>query len=271
MGLKSFRTFREELIKPITVTFGRFQPPTIGHEKLIEAVAKFSKGDPYRIYASQTNDAKRNPLRYEDKVRFMRKMFPKHGRQIMLDKNIKTIFDVAKKAYNDGFTLFRVVVGSDRVNEFKTLLNKYNGKDYNFPHGIEVKSAGGRDPDAEGVTGMSATKMRNAATENNLDAFTKGLPRGFGKAVDLFNAVRHGMGLQESHSFRKHVEISPESKLDSIRCEYLAGRLFNEGDEVTDSNGLIYLITSRGANHVEVIDENKQPKKFFIKDIKPIA
>jgi hypothetical protein len=274
MAIKTFRSFREELINPLTVTFGRFQPPTVGHEKLISAVAKFAKGDPYRIYTSQTNDTKKNPLSYEDKIKYLRKMFPKHGRQIISDKNVRNIFDVADKAYTDGFTLFRVVVGSDRVNEFKTLLAKYNNKKrtpgfYNFKHGIEVKSAGQRDPDAEGVTGMSASKMRAAAADNDLQKFTQGLPKGFGDVANLFNAIRVGMGLKESLSFRKHIEISSDSESTEMRNRYLSGEIFNEGDVVIAKDEKEYIITKRLTNHVECSDNTSSvPNKFFINDLK---
>ena len=272
MGLKSFRTFTEESTKEIVTTFGRFNPPTTGHEKLINAVAKEGKGKTYRIYASQSEDSKKNPLSYEDKIKFMRKMFSQHGRNIILDRSIKNVFNVASAAYDDGFTKFTLVVGSDRVPEFKSLLSKYDGVKgthgyYKFRDGINVISAGERDPDADDVSGMSASKMRAAAADNDLETFSKGLPKTFGEVKELFNAVRKGMGLKESHNFRKHVQFQP---LNDIRERYIAGEIFNVGDEVwTESeHGVILTIESRGPNNVTCRLPNGETKRFFITDLR---
>lgn len=232
--LKSFRAFSEERINPIVVTFGRFQPPTIGHEKLINKVASLAKGNNYRIFTSQTVDPKKNPLAYTDKIKFLRKMFPKHGRNIIEDDNIQSIFDALVKIDKQGFTKVFMVVGSDRIDEFTRLLNKYNGVDakhgrYEFKDGIQIISSGERDPDDAGVSGMSASKMRTAATENNLEQFAKGLPRDFKEASDLFNALRVGMGLKESYLHRQHVQLDSVSE---ERESFVKGNLFAIGDSV---------------------------------------
>ena len=130
----------------------------------------------------------------------MRKMFSKHGRNIIEDKNAKTVFHIATSLYNQGFTKIKMVVGSDRISEFKKLLTKYNGIKgkhgfYSFDDGIEIVSAGERDPDAEGVTGMSASKMRGAAMEGDFKLFMQGIPKGYGKGMTLFNLIRKRMGL----------------------------------------------------------------------------
>ena len=231
--IKSFKSFTEDRTNSVVVTFGRYNPPTIGHEKLFDAVAKIAKGKNFLIYSSQSHDLK-NPLMYDDKIKFLRKMFPSYGRNIVIDKDVKNIFDVAVKAYDSGYTKLTVVVGSDRINEFSKLLNKYDGVKgphgyYTFRDGIEVKSAGERDPDSDGVSGMSASKMRAAAADNDLEAFAKGVPKTFGEVKELFNAVRIGLGLKESHNFRKHVQFVPVSE---NRERYIAGEIFNEGDVV---------------------------------------
>lgn len=271
-SIKSFRRFTEESAKEIVVTFGRFNPPTIGHEKLINAVAKEGKGKTYRIYASQSEDPKKNPLSYEDKIRFMRKMFSRHGRNIILDRTIKNVFNIASAAYDDGYTKFTLVVGSDRVSEFKKLLDKYDDVKgahgyYTFRDGIHVVSAGDRDPDADDVTGMSASKMRAAAADNDIETFSKGLPKGFGEVKELFNAVRKGMGLKESHDFRKHIQFEP---LSDIRERYIAGEIFNIGDHVyTESErGMILTVESRGPNYVSCRLPNGETKKYFISELR---
>lgn len=232
--LKSFRTFSEERVNSVVITFGRFQPPTIGHEKLVNKVASLAKGNSYRIYTSQSQDAKKNPLSYTDKIKFLRKMFPKQGRNIIEDTGIKTIFDALVKLHKQGFTKVILVVGSDRTDEFTRLLNKYDGVEgrhgfYKFKDGIQVASSGERDPDDEGVSGMSASKMRAAAADNNLEQFTKGLPNNFKENRDLFNAIRVGMGLKEMRTHRQHIQldaVSPE------REKFVEGSLFAKGDKV---------------------------------------
>ena len=127
--MKSFKDYLVEETKPVTFAFGRFNPPTIGHEKLFDQVKKLSRGGAYRIYASKSVDKKKNPLPFKDKIKFMRKMFPKHARNIMADSDIRTVFDIVVKLYDQGFNKVQMVVGSDRVREFDALLNKYNGVD----------------------------------------------------------------------------------------------------------------------------------------------
>lgn len=207
MKVKNFSDYIVEASKEITVVFGRFNPPTTGHEKLFETLKKVSRGGAYRIYASQSQDPKKNPLKFKDKIKFLRKMFPRHARSIMADGDVRTIIEIATKLYDQGFTKMSMVAGSDRVKEFEILLNKYNGVQarhgfYQFEGSIKVLSAGQRDPDAEGVTGMSASKMRAAAAEGDLQTFSSGLPSGYTGSAELFNAVRKGMGLKEEKSFR---------------------------------------------------------------------
>ena len=184
----------------ITFTFGRFNPPTIGHEKLIDATKKAASKE-YRVYASKSQDPKKNPLEYQKKVKWMKKMFPKHKAKIVSGGNYKTALDVAVKLYDEGFFHLTMVVGSDRVNEFKKLLRKYNGVQsthglYDFKT-INVKSAGERDPDAAGVAGMSASKMRKAAMDNDFKSFTQGLPPRFKDGERLFSDIKKQMPIKE--------------------------------------------------------------------------
>jgi len=275
--MKTFRTFTEERIKEIVVSFGRFNPPGVGHEENIVAIAKIAKSKPFRIYASQSEDPKKNPLSYKDKIDFMRKMFPKYGRNIIFDRNIKNVFDIAVSAYNEGFTRLTLPVGSDRVLEFKALLQKYDGVKgahgfYKFPDGINVVSTGSRDPDIDDRTGaatfkVSASKMRSAAANNDLETFSKGLPKTFGDVKELFNAVRVGMGLKESHNFRKHIQFDV---LSETRERYISGEIFNIDDVVVSiKDNAEYKILNRGPNYVTCVAENTdKPVKFFINDIR---
>ena len=153
--------------KKVVFTFGRFQPPTSGHQLLIEKVQQVAKklGAEHRIYPSPSHDVKQNPLSHSDKVKYMKKMFK--GANIMNDKKMINPFKVAQQLSEQGYTHVTMVVGSDRVQEFKKGIGKYVGTDgYNFK--FDVVSAGNRDPDAEGVVGMSGSKMRQAVKDNDL-------------------------------------------------------------------------------------------------------
>jgi len=264
--IKKFSEFVTEAKGDVTIVFGRFNPPTSGHEKLFETLKKVSKGGMYRIYASKSEDSKKNPLPFRDKVKFLRKMFPKHARNIMADTDTRTVIDVARKLYDQGFTKMTLVAGSDRVKEFEILLNKYNGVEarhgfYQFEGKIKVISAGERDPDSDDVSGMSASKLRVAAADNDLELFSKGMPKSYKDSKELFNAVRKGMGLKETKSFRKHVELP---KVSDRREDYIEGNLFTEGDTVqVKESKEIGQITTCGANYLTVKFENKSKKVWL--------
>jgi len=181
----------------VVFTFGRFQPPTSGHQLLIDKVVKEAKnrGAENRIYPSHSNDKKQNPLSHKDKVLYMRKMFPTAN--IVDDRTAKTPFQVLTALEKDGFNNVVMVVGGDRVSEFKTRMKKYTGAFDTF----EVISAGERDPDAEGVVGMSGSKMRKAAVDRDFEKFLTGVPSRTPKRVSLklFKSIRKGMGLKEEY------------------------------------------------------------------------
>lgn len=268
--LHSFKEhyLEEAAAETVTLNFGRFNPPTIGHEKLLDV--SHSKGTGvHRIYATQSQDAKKNPLDWKTKVKYMRKIFPVHARMILMDKKVKTIWDALVIAHNDGFKNLELVVGSDRVKEFEKLVNGYNGKKakhgfYDFAS-IKIINAGERDPDAEGAEGMSASKMRAAATKNDLIAFTSGLPPKFKDSEGLMNAVRSGMGLQEERSFRQDIKLKRSS---SIREKYVAGKLFNVNDKIVTTGGQEGTIDTLGSNHVKVkLKESETFKTFWLSDI----
>ena len=270
MQLHTFKEhyLEEAAAETVTLNWGRFNPPTIGHEKLLDI--SMSKGTGvHRVYATQSQDNKKNPLDWKTKIKYMRKVFPKHARHILMDKRAKTIFDVLTIAYDDGFKNIELFVGSDRLTEFEKLVNKYNGTKgkhgfYDFSS-IKIMSAGERDPDAEGAEGMSASKMRTAAADNDLIMFTKGLPPRFKDAEGLMNAVRSGMGLKEEKSFRQDVKLKRASHL---REKFVAGNLFNVNDNVVTLDGIEGTINKLGSNHVEVkLKESERFKNFWLSDI----
>jgi hypothetical protein len=231
---RSFKQYylEEAAKETVTLNFGRFNPPTIGHQKLLDV--SMSKGTGvHRVYATQSIDKNKNPLPYLTKVKFMRKMFPKHARHILMDRKVKTIFDALVIAYEDGYKHLELFVGSDRVLEFEKLVEKYHGKKarhgfYEF-ESVKVISAGERDPDSDGADGMSASKMRAAAKDNDLISFTKGVPKNWRDAKNLMTAVRDGMGLSESSDYKQKVVLKRKSY---IREVYVKGDLFSVGDEV---------------------------------------
>lgn len=187
--------------KHVVMAYGRFNPPTIGHGKLIAKVKEVAGSDDYFIVPTKTQDAKKNPLTFEQKVHFMNEMFPDAKGHIALDPQIKTVFDLMMGLQLSGATSVTMVVGDDRVKQFESMLNSYNGKEakhgtYNF-ESINIVSAGQRDPDGEGVEGMSASKMREAAANDDYEAFKQGLPQGY-DGRELFQTVKQGMGLTES-------------------------------------------------------------------------
>ena len=151
----------------LTTAFGRFNPPTVGHEKLLGAARKAAAGGALKIYPSRSQDAKKNPLDPDMKISYMKKMFPDYEEEIVNDAEMKSIFDVLKTADEDGFDSINIIVGADRQAEFENLAVKYNGELYDFDQ-IRVISAGVRDSDAEGVEGMSASKLRKAVMDDDL-------------------------------------------------------------------------------------------------------
>ena len=265
--INSFRQYLVEEEKTVFLTFGRMNPPTVGHEKLMNELAKKASGNPYKVYLSQANDKKKNPLVYQEKVKMVRKFFPKHARQVMLDKKIKTVFDVAVKLFNEGYKNITMVVGSDRVNDFNILLKKYNGVKgrhglYNF-NKINTVSAGERDPDADDVSGMSASKMRKVAGEGNFAQFTQGLPRNVSnsEAKRVYNQVRKGMGLKEVTQYYNTLNFAPVSEK---REEYVKGNLFNIGDYVTVmGSDELARVTNLGTNYVIIEQNNKFYRKWL--------
>jgi hypothetical protein len=261
-----------EELPPLTVVFGRFNPPTVGHDKLLKSAKRISAGGDIKIYPSRSQDPKKNPLDPNTKVSYMKKMFPEFEENIINDEEMKTIFNVLVTANEDGYNNVNIVVGSDRQAEFENLAQKYNGELYNFDL-IRVISAGVRDADAEGVEGMSASKMRKAVMDNDFDSFRRGTPKTLNDADTqaLFNAVRQGMQVKKSKVKKESYalwEIAPKYDMRNLRENYVRGKIFRIGDKVQNLNtGLIGEVMRRGTNHLICVTEEGYMFKSWIKDV----
>jgi len=264
--MKKFRDLTEAK-ETMVFTFGRFNPPTIGHEKLIKKVAQVAGSNPYQIYPSFTTNPKKDPLPHALKVAYMRKMFKKYAKNIIADISSKTAINIAVKLYDEGYKNLVMVTGSDRVKEFDTLLGTYNGVEgkrhgyYKFDS-IKVVSAGERDPDAEGVEGMSASKMRAAAVAGDYDAFSTGIPVTLSDAdkKKLYRDVRKYMGIREER------DMGDMSDFETLRDAYLVGEIWNVGD-IVEANNIRGEVIRKGANYLSYIDENHKVHKAWLHDI----
>jgi len=256
----------------LTLAFGRFNPPHAGHQQLMDVAAQSAEQEEsdYIIVPSRSQDPKKNPLDADTKVSMMRQMFPQHSERIVNDGANRTIFDVLKKAHNDGYTNVRIVAGQDRVKEFDKLSQNYNGQLYQFDN-MEVVSSGDRDPDAEGMEGLSSSRMRLAAAEGDFKTFRAGLPEGTPRkmAITLFDTVRETMNVKEMKEFWNIWEIAPKYDRENLRESYVKKEIFNIGDRVENLNtGLIGRIIRRGANHLICVAENNIMFKSWVKDLK---
>lgn len=258
----------------VTITFGRFNPPTVGHEKLIKKVSTVAKGSDYRIYPSRSQDPKKNPLDPETKVHYMRLAYPDHASNIVNDDKYKSIFDVLTSLYDEGYADVAIVVGGDRVAEFDKLANKYNGKLYNF-NNIEVISAGERDPDAEDdLAAMSASKLRAAAAANDYETFSKGMTKSMKDSAkkELFTLLRSEMQLESVEDFSEAsfelYEIAPKLDYENLREAYYNKNLFKVGSIVENLNtGIVGKVVNRGVNYVIYVDERNNVYRGWLKDL----
>ena len=257
----------------VVIVFGRFNPPTTGHEKLLTAAsdeAARQKAD-LRIYPSRSVDPKKNPLQPGAKIDYMKKMFPDFEEDIRDDANSRTIFDVLVACQNVGYRGVTIVVGQDRLNEFQGLAQKYNGDLYEFEE-INVLSAGERDADAEGLEGMSASKLRKAAMDGNFKEFVKGVPNiGNDEKMNLFKLLQKSMGIKKDDKKKKEVkewEYAPKLDPFGLRIAYLREEIFKIGSLVESlQTGEVGRITRRGANHVICQTSEGNMFKSWLRDI----
>jgi len=276
--LDSIKT--EETNKSFAFTFGRFNPPTIGHEKLIRTVA--SQGMDYKIFLSRSQDSIKNPLSPSDKLKYMTKMFKNYASHIMIMPS-NMVLELATKIYNMGYRNVTMVVGSDRITEFKSILNRYNDEKnrhgyYNFEK-INIISAGERDPDEEGVTGMSASKLRDYARKGDLKNFKRGVPGNLSEKEknELFFDVRKGMGLSVSLAAdfepqENKLKTLQEFEQQQVRDMYIREVIFNIGEQVKNNKLEIEgKVIRRGTNYIVLEDVNNNLHKSWIWDCTPIT
>ena len=252
------------------VVFGRFNPPTTGHEKLLKSASTEASrtGADLRIYPSRSVDAKKNPLQPGTKIEYMQKMFPDYAESIKDDPNAKTIFDVLIACQNLAYKSVTIVVGQDRLAEFQGLAQKYNGDLYDFEE-IKVISAGQRDADAEGLEGMSASKMRDAAAKDDFKAFAKGIPNiGNMDKKNLYNILQKSMGVKKTELAAETWTYAPKLDPFGLRVAYLKEQCFKVGSLVENVNtGVRGRITRRCANHVIVQTPEHTMFKAWLKDL----
>ena len=273
--ISSLKTVAEAAPKTIAFAFGRFNPPTIGHLKLMDKVKSASSD--YKIYLSRSEDPKKNPLGAREKLDLMKRMFPQHARNIAINPS-NNVLDILTKLYDTHHRVI-MVAGSDRVREFDTLLNRYNNvksrHGYYYFEDIKVVSAGDRDPDAEGAAGMSASKMRAAAAKGDLEAFKSGLPGSSkGNGERIMTQVRKGMKLAASYKMETYKPITSVEgfEQEQVRDLYVRDMIFNINDKVDyikeDIKGTV---KRRGTNYIVIEDNNNNLHKAWIWDCLPIA
>ena len=245
----------------LVFAFGRFNPPTIGHAKLMSKVITEARSNRanHIVFASASTDKRSNPLDVNTKVKFMKKMFPRNNIKAA-GGNQRTFIEVLK-SYDRLYGNIIMIAGSDRTSEFQRLANTYNGRDYNYKS-IKLVSSGERDPDAEGVTGMSASKMREMAKNNDYNSFKKGVTNlSDSDTRSLFSAVKKGMGIAERYeNFTNYLN-------NDIREEYHQERIFNVGDMVEHMDGSSGMIVRRGSNYVSYETEDGLIKKAWLYDL----
>ena len=203
--------------KHVTFCFGRMNPPTIGHKQVFDTMQ--SQGGEMKIFVSQSQDKKKNPLDYGTKIKFIKEMFPQYAKDVVDNAALNTIGKVASYLHEQGYTAVTFVAGSDRMDSMKSLLDQYNGVEgkahgfYKFDV-IDFASSGDREDGAEGVAGVSASGARSAAANNDFEGFQEATGAGE-LAKPLFSAVRKGMGISEGIS-EAPIEMDPSEPMNPM-------------------------------------------------------
>lgn len=240
-------------MKKIVFTFGRLNPISKGHELLASTIVKIAKRDSAtpRIYLSHTKDPKKNPLDYRKKILYAQAAF---GSNVVKASGVHNLIGCFQDMEKDGFTDAVMVVGSDRVPEFAALVKKYNGKEFKFAS-IRVISAGERDPDADDVTGMSASKMRSFVAAGDKRSFIAGAPLKLSnkQKLAMFNDVAAGMNLRED-CYIEEESIMGKTFTDLLSEARKSDHGGTDGEDAGDSN-IIYqmrkVIALRGRHPVK--------------------
>lgn len=251
----------------VVITFGRFNPPSLGHENLINAVQEQAEEleAEYRIYPSRTSDKKQNPLDFKTKYNILQHVFPDHAENIINDpENGDNIYDILTSLHDEGYHHVIIVCGEENVQKYEKIAQKYNGTVYDF-YGVEVVGAGMADPDNDKTEGITSSMMRKAALENDYETFKQGLPGSVSKKEcrAIYMQVRKSLNLKEDLWM-----ISPSLDVDNLREEYYKGNIFNLGETVQDvATGISGKIVTRGSNYVIFVDEQKKIHRTWIKDL----
>ena len=251
----------------VVITFGRFNPPSLGHEQLISAVQEQAEEleAEYRIYPSRTSDKKQNPLDFKTKYNILQHVFPDHAENIMNDpENGDNIYDILTSLHDEGYHHVIIVCGDENVQKYEKIAQKYNGTVYDF-YGVEVVSANMQDPDTDKSEGITSSMMRKAALENDYETFKQGLPGNVSKKEcrAIYMQVRKSLNLKE-----ELWKISPSLDAENLREEYYQGNIFKLGERVIDSvTGIDGKIVTRGSNYVIFVDEQKKIHRTWIKDL----
>ena len=253
---------RPEVENPqsVTIVLGRFNPPVKDHQKLFNSASNLVAGGEFRIYPSRTQDPQKNPLDPDTKIEYMKMMFPKFEENIVNNESMGNLFDVLQGLEEDGFTDVTIVVGSDRLGEFKNLSNKYNGDLYNFET-INVVSVG-KDADGESSEG----RVRQAISSNDYATFKSLIPKDLEekKVKSLFSTLKKSMG-----GVSEKWEVDPKSDWKGLRENYISGNIFNVGDIIESLNtGLVGEIIRRGTNYLICVTEDDIMFKSWVYDVK---
>lgn len=287
----AYQEIQEEQEKTAVFTFGRNNPPTIGHEKLFDKTLEVAKehNSKAHLITSHSQDPKKNPLSTSHKVSLIKHAYPE-AHVSSSSKSAPSIFHLASKFHNQGAKHLVMVAGSDRVDEYHKQLHKYNGIEgnhgyYNFKS-IKVVSAGQRDPDAEGAEGMSGTKLRSHAISGNKDKFKSGLMSKLSNKhkEEVYNNVRSALNVKEVYD--PHLKISKyqwgekegvdkmksmtpgeSKKSKKIREEYVAGKLFPIGQYVSTHDGKEGRVTYRGSNYITIQEYNGNAFKSWLDEV----
>lgn len=263
----SFKDFLVEDSKEIYFSLEQMNPPCSLHENVLDSLSTKSNNNPYRVYLTQSYNSDTNPLQYKDKVKFVRKMFPKHARSVILDHKIKNVFDVATSLYNEGHTKITMVTDPKRVREFDALLNNSNGVKNN--HGFYIFE--NINVISSGIYEEKSSDMICATENNNFMQFTKFLPEKFSNndSKKLFNAIRTGIGLDEITSFKNHIELE---SISETRESYVSGDLYSEGDEViikdTDE---VARVSYCGSNYIIIENKNGDKSRKWLDSVEKIG
>jgi len=257
--------------KGVAVVLGRFNPPARNHEQLLKFGYARSKDDNYdfRVYPSRVQDAGTNPLNPSLKIQFMKKIYPDYADYVVDSEDMKTIFDILSSLYGDGYQNIKIIVGSDRLGEFQSLVHRNQGNGYEFQN-IEVLAASVRDPDGDTAGSGSSVALRTSAAEGNYNAFASNLPSRM-KRVDkeeLYNSVLQSMKMGIVGENYELWRIAPELDMEGLRINYKQNKLYSIGSIVENINtGVRGKVLRRGTNYLICVTESGDMFKSWLQNL----